>query len=126
MMPLAVAVVAPQRARVARSLDSFAALARLDSQQRAELDGAAHQAATAIQERVMDAVVNGEFDPATFKPMAGVDMAHDLLEIVERGNRRFVGSLREDQRAQLAQHPFDFGDYLVFSTPWEAALELLE
>jgi hypothetical protein len=33
--------------------------------------------------------------------------------------------LREDQRKALAQHPFDFADYLVFSTPWEDALGFL-
>jgi hypothetical protein len=52
-------------------------------------------------------------------------MARELLDIVERGNRRFLEALRDDQRAALAQHPFDFGDYLVFSTRWEDALRLL-
>lgn len=70
-------------------------------------------------------MLNGELAPASFKPMAGVGMARELLDIVERGNRRFVEALRDDQRAALAQHPFDFGDYLVFSTRWEDALRLL-
>lgn len=125
MLPLAVAAVAPQRARVARSRDSFAELAHLDARQRAELDAAVDEAATALQERVMNAVLGGELAPATFKPMAGVAMARDLLDIVGRGNRRFMGALRAEQRAALAQHPFDFGDYLVFSTRWEEALKLL-
>jgi hypothetical protein len=30
--------------------------------------------------------------------------------------------LREDQKAKLAQHPFDFADYLLFSARWEDAL----
>lgn len=126
MLPLAQAVIAPHRARVARSRESFAALANLDSHQRAELDGASQETAAALQERVLGAVLNGELSPSTFKPMTGVSVARDLLDIVGRGNRRFVDSLRDDQRAKLAQHPFDFGDYLVFSTPWEDALKLLD
>jgi hypothetical protein len=126
MLPLAQAAIAPQRARVARSRDSFAALAKLDARQRAELDGAAQDTAAALQERVMAAVLNGEISPATFKPMIGVSVARDLLDIVGRGNRRFLDSLDDAQRGKLAQHPFDFGDYLVFSTPWEDALKFLD
>jgi hypothetical protein len=125
LLPLAVAAIAPQRARVAHSLASFSALAQLDARQRAELDAATRDTAAALQDRVLGAVVSGELAPATFKPMAGVAMARELLDIVERGNRRFVAALRDDQRAALAQHPFDFGDYLVFSTRWEDALRLL-
>jgi hypothetical protein len=126
MLPLAQAAVAPHRARVARSRDNFAALANLDDHQRAELDGAAREAATQIQERVLGALLNGEFAPATFKPMTGVGVAKDLIDIIDRENKRFLGSLRDDQRAKLAQHPFDFADYLVFSTPWEDALKFLD
>jgi len=126
MLPLAQAVIAPHRARVARSRESFAALANLDARQRAELDGATQETAAALQDRVMGAVLNGELSPSTFKPMTGVSVARELLDIVGRGNRRFVDSLRDDQRAKLAQHPFDFGDYLVFSTPWEDALKFLD
>jgi hypothetical protein len=125
MLPLAAAAIAPQRARVARSLDRFAALAHLDPRQRAELDAATRDTAAALQERVLAAMLGGELAPATFKPMAAVGMARELLDIVERGNRRFLEALRDDQRAALAQHPFDFGDYLVFSTRWEDALRLL-
>ena len=125
MLPLAVAAIAPQRTRVARSLDSFAALAHLDPRQRAALDTATRDTAAALQDRVLAAVLDGELAPASFKPMAGVGVARELLDIVERGNRRFLAALRDDQRAALAQHPFDFGDYLVFSTRWEDALRLL-
>jgi hypothetical protein len=58
--------------------------------------------------------------------MSGVSVARELLELVARGNQRFVAGLRDDQRAKLAQHPFDFGDYLVFATPWEDALKVLD
>jgi hypothetical protein len=126
MLPLAQAAIAPQRARVASSRDAFAQLASLDAHQRAELDGAAQEAAAQIEDRVMSAVLGGELLPTTFKPMAGVAVARDVLEIVGRGNRRFLDSLRDDQRAKLAQHPFDFGDYLVFSTRWEDALKFLD
>jgi hypothetical protein len=126
VLPLAQAAIAPQRARVDRSRDNFAALANLAPHQRDELDSAAQETAAALQERVLGAVLNGELLPSTFKPMAGVSVARDLLDIVGRGNRRFLDSLHDDQRAKLAQHPFDFGDYLVFSTPWEDALKFLD
>ena len=126
MLPLARAAIAPHRARVARSRDNFAALVKLDERQRAELDAAARETADALEERVLGALMNGEFAPSQFKPMAGVTVARELLDIVDRGNRRFVDALRDDQRSALAQHPFDFGDYLVFSTPWEDALKLLD
>ncbi len=74
----------------------------------------------------MAAVLNSEISPSTFKPMISVLVARDLLDIVGRGNRRFLDSLDDNQRGKLAQHPFDFGDYLVFSTPSEDALKLLD
>jgi hypothetical protein len=126
MLPLARAVIAPHRARVARGRDSFAARVRLDGHQLAELDAAARETATALQDRVMNAVLSGEVAPASFKPMTGVTVARELLDIVGRGNRRFLDTLRDDQRAELARHPFDFADYLVFSTPWEDALSFLD
>ena len=45
------------------------------------------------------------------------DFAHRYNSV-----KRFVGTLSEDQRAKLAQHPFDFADYLLFSTKWEDAI----
>ena len=45
-----------------------------------------------------------------------------LLDIVDNANQTFTSSLREDQKAALAQHPFDFADYLLFGTRWEDAL----
>src|SRR5690606_20064979 len=122
IVPIAQAAVAPQRARVARGRDDFAKLANLDAQQRAELDAAAAEAATAIQDKVIGSIMNGDLMPSQFKPMTGVALARDVLDTIDQANRRFVGSLREDQKAQLAQHPFDFADYLLFSTRWEDAL----
>lgn len=122
MVPLAQTALAPQRARVARSRDDFAKVVGLDAQQRAQLDGAVADAAGQIEDKMMNAFMAGELSPSTFKPMTGVSLARDVLDIVDRANGRFVGSLRDDQRAAMAQHPFDFADYLVFSARWEDAL----
>ena len=126
MLPIAQQAIAPQRARVARSRDELAQLIHMDAHQRAELDGATTETASALENRVMAAVANGDFDPATFKPMTGVTLAKDLIDTVEHGNQRWQAALSTDQRAKLAQHPFDFGDYLVFSTPWEDLLKFLD
>jgi hypothetical protein len=121
MLPLAQRAIAPQRARVARMRDDFATL---DAHQRAELDGAVQEAASAIQDRVMNGILSGELRPATFKPMTGVTMAREVLDIIDRGNTRFQNALTPDQRTRLASHRFDFADYLLFSTRWEDALQV--
>ncbi|MBS1123809.1 MAG: hypothetical protein H6Q90_6037 [Deltaproteobacteria bacterium] len=122
MIPLAQLAVAPQRARISRSKEDFTKLANLDAQQVAALDATARETATAIQDRLFNAVLSGELSPSTFKPMAGVSVARDVLDLVDRASKKFTGSLREDQRGKLATHPFDFADYLVFSTRWEDAI----
>ena len=122
LVPIAQAAVAPHRARVARGRDDFARIANLDGQQRAQLDAAAQEAATAIQDKVMGSILSGDLMPASFKPMTGVALARDVLDTIDQANRRFLATLREDQRASLASHPFDFADYLLFSTRWEDAL----
>jgi hypothetical protein len=119
MLPLAQAAIAPQRARVARTRDDFA---RLEPHQRAELDAAVADAARAIQARITTAFASGELRPATFKPMTGVGIARDMLDIVDRGNTRFLSSLTPDQQTELASHRFDFADYLLFTARWEDAL----
>jgi hypothetical protein len=123
ILPLARIAIAPQRARVARTRDAFATL---DPHQRAELDGAVQEAAGAIQDRLMNGLASGELRPATFKPMTGVTMARDVLDIIDRGNTRFQHALTPDQRTRLASHRFDFADYLVFSARWEDALHALD
>ncbi|MEO8841249.1 MAG: hypothetical protein ABI591_03680 [Kofleriaceae bacterium] len=119
IVPLAQIVIAPQRARVARMRDNFTSL---DEHQRAELDAAVGDAATAIEARVTSAIASGELQPSTLRPMEGVTMARELLDIVDQGNTRFTSSLRPDQRTELAANRFDFADYLLFSTRWEDAL----
>jgi hypothetical protein len=113
IVPIAEVVIAPQRARVARVRD------QLPEPQRAALDAAAGEAAAAIEARITSAVVNGELQPSALRPMTGVTLARDVLDIVDRGNTRFVGALTPDQRAAST---FDFADYLLFSTRWEDAL----
>jgi len=123
ILPLAEAAVAPQRARVARTRDDFA---RLDPRQRAELDAAVADASRAIQDRIAAAFASGELRPATFKPMTGVAIARDVLDIVDRGNTRFVTALTPGQQTELAAHRFDFADYLLFTGRWEDALHALD
>jgi len=113
IVPLAEVVIAPQRARVARLHDA------LDERERTELDAAAAEAAAAIEARITSAIANGDLQPSAMKPMTGVTLARDVLDIVDRGNARFVGALTPEQRAATT---FDFADYLVFSTRWEDAL----
>jgi hypothetical protein len=122
MVPIAQTMLAPHRARVAKSRDDFAKLVGLDAQQRAQLDGAVQEAATQIEDKVMNAFMAGDLSPATFKPMTGVALARDVLDSVDQANKRFVSTLREDQKAKMAQHPFDFADYLLFSARWEDVL----
>jgi len=116
-LPLALLVIAPQRARVARMRDNFTSLG---DHQRTELDAAAGEAATAIEDRVKAAIASGELN--ALKPMTGVTMAREVLDIVDKGNTRFVTALTPEQRTEMASNRFDFADYLLFSTHWEDAL----
>jgi hypothetical protein len=122
MVPLAQAALAPHRERVARGRDDFADKVHLDAQQRAALDASVQEAASQIQDKVMNSLLSGQLMPKSFKPMTGVTLARDVLDSIDKANQRFVNSLREDQKAQLGQHPFDFADYLLFSARWEDAL----
>jgi hypothetical protein len=122
MLPLAQLAIAPQRARVARSRDDLAHVLGLDPQQQAGLDTTTKDAAQAIQDRLFNAALSGELTPASFKPMAAVTVARDVLDVVDHANKHFLASLSDGQRTQLAGHPFDFGDYLLFSTRWEDAI----
>jgi hypothetical protein len=113
IVPIAEIVVAPQRARVARIRDQLA------EPQRTALDAAASETAAAIEARITSAVVNGELQPSALRPMTGVALARDVLDLVDRGNAQYVGALTAEQRAAST---FDFADYLLFSTRWEDAL----
>src|SRR5262249_10328033 len=57
IVPIAQAAIAPQRERIARSRDDLIKRIGLDTQQRAQLDAAAQNAATAIQDKVMGALM---------------------------------------------------------------------
>ena len=126
LLPFARAAIAPHRARVDRGLEDFAAIADLDAHQRAELDAAVEEAGAQIQDKVMQGILSGELMPQHFKPSTGVAFARDVLDVVDGANQRFVGSLRDDQRAALAEHPFDVADYFVFKTRWEDMLMVTE
>ena len=80
------------------------------------------EAQAAIQDKVMGGIMSGDLMPAHFKPMTGVTLARDVLDSVDQANRKFLATLREDQKAALARHPFDFADYMLFSARWEDAL----
>jgi hypothetical protein len=122
VLPVVQAAAAPQRARVRRSLDEFAQEAALSSSQRQTLHTAVRDAADGIQDRVMQAVLSGEVLPPRLKPSVGVALARDLLDEMDRANRRFNDCLSQDQRDRLAESRFDVVDYLVFSTRWEDML----
>ncbi len=122
MLPLARAALAPHRERVVASRDDLVRQLGLDARQRAELDAATRDAAQAIEARLLGAALGGELLPATFKPMTAVSLARDVLEVVDGADRRFSSALTEDQQLRLADHPFDFGDYLLFHTRWEDAI----
>jgi hypothetical protein len=126
IVPIARTAIAPQRARVTRMRDELTKAAHLDPAQRATLDSATSEAADAIETRVMSAAMNGDLAPANFRPMTGVALARDVLDDISTSDQRFRASLSDDQRTALAQQPFDFADYLVFSTPWEQALGYTE
>ncbi len=122
IVPLAQAAIAPQRSRVARSRDDLAQRIGLDDRQKRELEAATTETASAIEERALRAAFSGELDPATWKPMMALAALTDVLQLVEQGNARFMATLSTEQRAKLALHPFDFGDYLLFATRWEDVL----
>jgi hypothetical protein len=122
MVPVAQAVVAPQRARVTRDLDEFSEDARLTHAQREELSAAVEQAADAIKDRVMQGVLSGELLPPNVKPATAVGFARDVLDHVDGAHQRFSGSLSDEQRAILASSRFDVAEYLLFSTRWEEML----
>ncbi|HEY0194254.1 MAG TPA: hypothetical protein VGC42_24230 [Kofleriaceae bacterium] len=125
VLPFAQQAIAPQRVQVAQWRDGLAAAANLRPPQLAELDRTTQDTASALEERVLGAVMNGEGLPGTFKPMVGVDLARDLADIVSKGNQRCLDSLDPGQKAILAIQPFDFADYLACATRWEDALGLL-
>jgi hypothetical protein len=123
VVPIVVELVEPQRQRVRRNLDGFAAEAGIDADQRALLSEAGAETATTLRDRVLGAVMGGEIMPP-FRPERMVHFARDILDIVDDTAQRFRASLSPDQLDALDNGPFDLIDYLVFSTRWEDLLEL--
>jgi hypothetical protein len=126
VLPVVQAAAASQRARVSRNLERFSQEAGLSVAQRRALDTAVGEAADAIQDRVVQAVLAGEILPPRLKPSGGVAFARDVLDEMDRAHRRFADSLTGGQREQLAASSFDVVDYLVFSTRWEDMLGVTE
>ena len=118
VLPIAQAVVGPQRVRVGNQRQTMTSRARLDARQQEELDAAVMDASDAIVNRVWQAVANQELWPRP-RPAAGVALAADVLTSVTAADRRFRAALRDDQRAALDETGFDVADYLLFSVPWE-------
>ncbi len=118
VLPIAQAVVAPQRVRVGHQRQVMEARARLDARQLQELDAAVMDASDAIVNRVCLAGADPELWPRP-RPSAGVALAADLLTSVTAADRRFRATLRDDQRAEVDESGFDVADYLFFSVPWE-------
>jgi len=124
VLPIAQAVIAPQRTRVAAVRQRVATAAKLDARQLAELDAAVGDAADAIVNRVWDAVGSGEVWPR-LRPAAGVALAADLLTTVVGADRRFRAALSDEQLATVDREGFDIADYLLFSVPWEERFGLV-
>ncbi len=118
VLPIAQAVIAPQRVRVGNRRQAMTERARLDARQQQEFDAAVMDASDAIVNRVWQAVANEELWPRP-RPSAGVALAADVLTSVTAADRRFRAALRDDQRAAVDHSGFDFADYLLFSVPWE-------
>lgn len=118
VLPIAQAVIAPQRVRVDERRQAMTDRARLDARQQQELDAAVMDASDAIVNRVWQAIANEELWPRP-RPSAGVALAADVLTSVTAADRRFRAALRDDQRAAVDQSGFDVADYLLFSVPWE-------
>ncbi len=118
VLPIAQAVVGPQRVRVGNQRQTMTSRARLDARQQEELDAAVMDASDAIVNRVWQAVANQEVWPRP-RPAAGVALAADVLTSVTAADRRFRAALRDDQRAAVDETGFDVADYLLFSVPWE-------
>ncbi|MFT3698714.1 MAG: hypothetical protein QM831_36545 [Kofleriaceae bacterium] len=113
ILPLAELAIAPQRMRVARVHD------QLPEVQRAALDAQVEKTGKAIEDRVTQAFFDADLQ-SSMKPMQGVALARDVLDLVDQGNSEMMGSFTPEQREQMSK--FDFADYLLFSRHWEDAL----
>jgi hypothetical protein len=125
-VPAAQLAVAPHRARVAENRRRFAEAAALDEAQQQALDAAVQRAAGDIQDHVMQSVLSGELAPPRVRPARAVAFARDVLDMLDRANREFRGTLTSAQLAILDESGFDVVDYLVFSTRWEDLLGVVE
>jgi hypothetical protein len=119
MVPVAQAAIAPQRQRVERAYGSFAEAARLSERDRARIDGIIEQTRGAIMDRVGQAVFGGEFFGPQVRPMHGVRLAHELLDMVVSADRELRDGLSPSGLAALEESRFDLAEYLLIATRWE-------
>lgn len=126
VVPAAQLAVAPHRTRVAENRRRFVEAAALDDAQQQALDAAVQRAAGDIQDHVMQSVLSGELMPPRLRPARAVAFARDVLDMLDRANREFRGTLSGSQLAVLDESGFDVIDYLVFSTRWEDLLGVVE
>jgi hypothetical protein len=126
MVPVAQAVLAPQRRRVQAGFDAFADAAGLTERQRRDIDAAVGRRAEAIQDRIMQGVLSGEVLPGNVTPSSGVAFAHDVLGELDGASHDVRGLLSAGQLDVLHGSRFDVVDYLVFSTRWEDMLGVVE
>lgn len=120
MVPVAQAAIAPQRARVARSYESFADSADLDGRRRARIDALVEGTQDAIKGRMARAVFGGElFRPGGVRPMDGVRLANEILGLVVAADDELRASLTPAQLEALESSHFDLAEYLLISTRWE-------
>ena len=125
LLPLARAVVNPQRERVARLKSRFVESARLDAAQERVLDEAVAAAGEALKDRIAQGVLSGELG-LRMKPAQGVAFARDLLDATDGANRTFRAALRPEQVAALDEDRFDVAEYVLFRTRWEDLLGVTE
>jgi hypothetical protein len=121
LLPLARAVVNPQRERVAQLRDRFVETARLDAAQQRVLDEAVTAAGETLKDRIAQGVLSGELG-LRMKPASGVAFARDLLDATDEANRTFRAALRPEQLATLDEDRFDVAEYVLFRTRWEDLL----
>jgi hypothetical protein len=126
LLPVAKAVLQPQRDRVKRLREKFEQTANLDDAQKQALDAAVSAAGEGMKDRIMQGFMSGELDPSRMKPSGAVSFARDMLDLADGANKKFRSTLRPDQATALDADRFDVDEYLLFRTRWEDMLGVTE
>lgn len=126
VLPVVQNAIAPQRQRVRRQLEDFAARAELDDETRGRIDEVLGGAQEALKSRILSGVMSGELFGPDVRPMNGVVFARDLLDVVVTADQDVRGLLDADDVTALDDSGFDAADYLLFATRWEDLLGVTE